>query len=123
MVGQLLIARGRENEAPPEWSRPPEPFDTGTCSGCGGSIEPDVVEFHVMTPVYEGDLVVVDYQAKGVRKLMINGRVFAWDDLSTAVAHADELLGPDHAPGIMREAISRFAHSSHDHDAPSGPIH
>lgn len=122
LVGQVLVAKGRENEAPPEWSEPPKPFDTGMCTDCSASLEPQVVQFQVMTPTYEGDLVVVAYQVEGLRKLMINGRVFPWGELDQARDHAIELLGADHADGIMEQALVTLSGCTGIHDPPAGAL-
>ncbi len=92
-----------------DWTKPQESYRTDGCPKCGGSQAPRFVEAQVATPSYEGRLVLLVYVAFGrAPKMAINGTVFDWSEIGDAKAHADELLGAEHAGPIMMQLLAQI---------------
>lgn len=97
-----------------DWTKPSEPFQTGPCSCCDGTVDPHFVTLDIDIPGYKGDVVLLTYRDEaGVRKISINGRVFAWEQVREARAHADELFGVEHADHVMFAALQALEGDIH----------
>lgn len=97
-----------------DWTKPSEPFQTGPCHCCDGTIDPHSVTVGVDIPGYKGDLVLLTYRDEtGIRKLAINGHVFAWNEEKKARGYAIELFGVDHEENVMRTALQALAGDAH----------